>query len=71
MFVYNSRHPMGAESGVDIPDRLSFATEEQSRVIAANRAAAAARDTSFEAMIGNAAGVIGNASPLPRDVWGE
>ncbi|WP_300440359.1 major capsid protein [uncultured Mameliella sp.] len=71
MFVYNSRHPMGAESGIDIPDRISFATDEQSRVIAANRAAAAHRDQSFEAMIGNAAGVIGNASPLPRDVWGE
>ena len=40
MFVYNSRHPMGAESGIDIPDRISFATDEQSRVIAANRAAA-------------------------------
>ncbi|MCA0947360.1 DUF6260 family protein [Salipiger pacificus] len=70
MFVYNSRHPMGAESGVDIPDRLALATDEQSRVIAANRAAAARRDTSFEEMLGNAAGVIGNASALPRDVWG-
>jgi hypothetical protein len=61
MFVYNSKHPAGAETGIDIPDRLALATKEQNEWIGNRRAAVDKHERDM----------LGNASPLPRDVWGE
>lgn len=61
MYVFNRRHPAGAETGVDIPDRFLFASAEQNRWLAERRGAVNKHERQM----------LGNASPLPRDVWGE
>jgi len=61
MFVFNTQHPGGAETGVAIADRLPTARPEQSEWIANRRQATERHERDM----------LGNASPLPRDVWGE
>lgn len=71
MFVYNRQHMNGAETGVAIPDRMPLANDAQNQLLVHQRRAAAERDRSFAQFLGSGAGLVGNASPLPRDVWGE
>lgn len=61
MFVYNRQHPAGAETGQAIPDRLAFASNAQNAWLAERRVAVNRHERDM----------LGNASPLPRDVWGE
>lgn len=61
MFVFNRSHPTGAETGHQIPDRLPLASDDQNEWLINRRRAV---DTHERQM-------LGNASPLPRDVWGE
>lgn len=61
MFVYNRQHPAGAETGLDLPDRLAFASNAQNEWLRDRRVAVNRHERDM----------LGNASPLPRDVWGE
>ena len=61
MRVYNSRNPSGADTGIDIPDRMPIASQEQNNWLLNRRRQVDAHELNF----------LGNASPLPRDVWGE
>lgn len=61
MFVYNRQRPMGAETGRDIPDRLMLASSAQNEFLINRRRAVDSHERNM----------LGNASPLPKDVWGE
>jgi len=61
MFVYNRQHPTGAETGQGLPDRLMLASQEQNDWLIGRRIAVENHERTM----------LGNASPLPKDVWGE
>ena len=61
MYVFNRQHPGGAETGVNIPDRLALASPEQNEWLVNRRRMVENHERQM----------LGNASPLPRDVWGE
>jgi len=61
MFVFNKQHPAGAETGHQIPDRIAFASNEQDNWLINRRKAVEQHERTM----------LGNASPLPKDVWGE
>lgn len=61
MYVYNAQHPAGAETGFAIPDRLPAASPAQDEWLVNRRRAVDQHERQM----------LGNASPLPRDVWGE
>lgn len=61
MLVYNRSHPGGAETGHQLPDRLPFASDEQNQWLVNRRRSVETHERQM----------LGNASPLPRDVWGE
>jgi len=61
MFVYNSAYPGGAETGIAIPDRLPVANAAQEEFIINRRRQIDRHERE----------VLGNNSPIPKDVWGE
>lgn len=64
MLVFNSQHPMGT----DVDRRASFSTT-QAQYVLANRRQFNASERAMAELHGST--IIGNASPLPKDVWGE